>query len=202
MTKTFTVTRHEIMYAGRVFTAVRDEVEFRKGVASIREVVEHGGGAVAVPVFPGGDVLLIRQFRYPVRREILELPAGKLDRGEDPVECARRELEEEAGWRAASMEHLSSMMTTPGFCSEILHLYLATGLTPCERNLEEGEESIVPIRIPLREALEMTARGDISDGKTIAGLFLAAMRLGCVRIQSVVPEGIRPFDHSNDRVSP
>ena len=172
----FTITRHEVVFTGRVFTIVRDEVSHRSGYTAVREVVEHDGGAVVVALFDNGDVLLIRQYRYPLQREILELPAGKLNPGEDPMECARRELEEETGWRASSLEKLTAMWTTPGFCSEVLHIYLATGLEPGTRALEEGEESITVLRVPLDEALRMCASQEIADGKTVTGLALASMR--------------------------
>jgi ADP-ribose pyrophosphatase len=172
----FTVTKHEEIYAGRVFTITRDEVSHPSGYRSVREVVHHNGGAVIAALFPGNDILLLRQFRYPIQKVIIELPAGKLDAGEDPMDCARRELEEETGWSASNLELLSSMMTTPGFCSEVLHIYLATGLTAGEQRLEQGEESIELFRVPLREAVLMCERGEIADGKSIAGIMLAALK--------------------------
>ena len=174
----FTILHSETIYEGRVFTVIRDEVEHFSGYTSVREVVEHHGGAVVVALFDDGDVLLVRQFRYPLRRHIYELPAGKLHRGEDPKACAARELEEETGWRAGSLDLLTSMMTTPGFCSEVLHVFLATGLVPGEQQLEEGEESLEIHRIPLAKAINMCQIGEIADGKTIAGLLLASLRAG------------------------
>lgn len=178
MSAVFTVTAHERIYEGRVFTIERDEVRHRSGYESVREVVRHDGGAVVVPLYDNGDVLLIRQYRYPVDEEIIELPAGKLDAGEDPRACAVRELREETGCSADAVEKLTAMMTTPGFCSEILHIYLATGLRNGAQQLEEGEESIALMRMPLPEALRMCADGRIHDGKTVTGLMLAAMRAG------------------------
>ena len=174
----FEVTRREVLFRGRVFTIVRDEVRHASGYESVREVVEHAGGAVVVPLFDNGDVLLIRQFRYPVQDEIIELPAGKLDDGEDPERCAERELEEETGWRGSEFRRLTAMMTTPGFCSEVLHIYLATGLHDGEQRLEEGEESISMLRVPFREAVAMCRDGRIRDGKTVTGLMLAALDRG------------------------
>ncbi|MBR9977037.1 MAG: NUDIX hydrolase [Bacteroidetes bacterium] len=178
MSTPYEVTRHEVLYEGRVFTVVRDEVRHDSGYRSVREVVEHAGGAVIVAVDGNDEVLLIRQYRYPIAGEIIELPAGKLDHGEDPLECARRELREETGCTAAQWEKLNAMLTTPGFCSEVLHVYLARGLHDGLQALEEGEESITVFRVTLREALAMCADGRIRDGKTITGLALAAMRLG------------------------
>lgn len=176
MSDGITVLKHEIIYNGRVFTVVRDEIAHETGYHAVREVVRHDGGAVAVPLFPDGDVLLIRQLRYPMRERILELPAGKLAPGEDPIVCAERELAEETGWRAERLEHLTSMMTTPGFCSEVLHIYLATGLTSGTPALEPGEESIEVVRMPLREAVARCMTGEIADGKTITGIMLAAVK--------------------------
>lgn len=178
MKNPYKITRHEIIFEGRVFTIIRDEVRHESGYSSVREVVEHHGGAVIVAVHDNGDVLLIRQFRYPVADEILELPAGKLGNGEDPLDCARRELREETGCSAQRWEKLTAMLTTPGFCSEVLHIYLAQGLRNGEQALEEGEESITVLRVPLREALAMCSDGRIRDGKTVTGLALAALRLG------------------------
>ncbi|PLX33312.1 MAG: NUDIX hydrolase [Ignavibacteria bacterium] len=178
MSNPFDVTRRDIVYEGRVFTIIRDEVRHPDGYSSVREVVRHDGGAVVVPVYENGDVLLIRQFRYPLEEDILELPAGKLSPGEDPHDCAIRELKEETGCTAASMDKLMAMLTTPGFCTETLHLYLAEGLTDGEQELEEGEESITVLRVPMVEALDMCRDGRIRDGKTVTALMLASMKLG------------------------
>jgi len=182
MTPPFEILHRREVYNGLVFTIIRDEVRHRDGYETVREVVQHGGGAVIVPVLPGPDILLIRQFRYPLQEEILELPAGKLDRGEDPMECAKRELREETGYIAACLTHLSSMWTTPGFCSEVLHLYMATDLTAGMQALEQGEESISVMRTSLYSAIEMCREGKIRDGKSITGLMLAALRLGLLSL--------------------
>jgi ADP-ribose pyrophosphatase len=178
MSNPYEVIRHDVLYEGRVFTIVRDEVRHDSGYDSVREVVVHAGGAVIVAIDSDGQVVLIRQFRYPLGEEIMELPAGKLDEGEDPLLCAQRELREETGCSAAQWEKLTAMATTPGFCSEVLHVYLARELRDGMQALEQGEESIAVFRVPLREALSMCADGRIRDGKTITGLALAAMRLG------------------------
>ncbi|MCZ7557160.1 MAG: NUDIX hydrolase [Bacteroidia bacterium] len=184
MADEFTILTHERLFEGRVFTIERDTVRHASGYESIREVVRHDGGAVIVPILPGPDVLLIRQFRYPVNREIIELPAGKLSPGEDPMHCAVRELREETGYTAAEMLPLVSMLTTPGFCSETLHLFMATGLTDGAQALEQGEESIALLRTPLAEAMRMCGDGRITDGKTVTGLTLAALKLGVLNIES------------------
>lgn len=178
MSEQFEVVRHERIYGGRVFTIIRDEVRHVSGYESVREVVEHDGGAVAVAVDENQDVVLIRQYRYPIDEEIIELPAGKLSPGEDPLACAQRELREETGIHATRWEELTAMFSTPGFCSEVLHLYLARDLHAGTPSLEEGEESITVFRVPLRDALAMCADGRIRDGKTIVGLALSALHLG------------------------
>ncbi|MDX9757776.1 MAG: NUDIX hydrolase [Bacteroidota bacterium] len=194
MSDQFEVLRHEILYTGRVFTIVRDEVRHVSGYESVREVVEHDGGAVAVAVDANNEVVLIRQYRYPIAEEIIELPAGKLSPGEDPLACAQRELREETGIHASRWEKLSAMLSTPGFCSEVLHLYLARDLRAGTQALEQGEESITVLRVPLREALAMCADGRVRDGKTIAGLSLAALRLGMLQDLPVLSHGTHHQD--------
>lgn len=167
------------MYDGKVFSLVVDEVEYPSGNRAIREVADHPGGAVAIPFLDPATVLLIRQFRYPTREVLYEAPAGKLDPGEDPAACARRELEEETGYRAANLEELTAIYTSPGFCNERLHLFLATGLEPISAGprLEEGEIGLTSEPIALERALAMIREGTIVDAKTICGLFLARERL-------------------------
>ena len=165
--------RHRV-FKGKVFNVIVDDVEYLSGNKSIREVAEHPGGAVALAVFPDETIILIRQHRYPFDKFIWELPAGKLNDGEDPLHCAQRELEEETGYRAAQWKSLTAIYTTPGFCSEVLHIYLATDLSeaPHGRNLEEGEETMSVSIVPLSEAIQMIERGEIIDGKTICGILL------------------------------
>jgi ADP-ribose pyrophosphatase len=175
--------RRDILYRGRVFDLIVDQVQYPSGNTSVREIAHHPGGAVTVPILDDGRVILVRQLRYPLGRFILELPAGKLSPGEDPALAAARELEEETGWKAARMDKLTSIYTTPGFCDEILHLYLARGLTPSAggHRREEGEFSMTVEMMAMERALAMVSAGEIQDGKTIVGLMLAAQRLGTVR---------------------
>jgi ADP-ribose pyrophosphatase len=168
------VLRSEKKYAGKVFDLIVDEIEYPSGNKSIREVASHPGGAVIVPVLPGNEIVLVRQFRYPVQRMVYELPAGKLNPGEDPAVCARRELEEETGYTARHWRPLTAIYTTPGFCNELLHLYLATDLRKSERGqqLEEGEASLTVETIPLPRVIGMIEQGEIVDAKTICGVLL------------------------------
>lgn len=167
------LTSRSYPYRGRVFDVRRDELHHESGQDTVREIVEHHGGAVIVALFPNRDLLLIRQYRWPLESIIYELPAGKLNPGEDPAACAARELEEETGWRAGSLSPLTSIFTTPGFCTEELHLFLATDLEPGSQALEPGEESIRVERVPLSRAVELVRSGEIRDAKTIVGILMA-----------------------------
>jgi ADP-ribose pyrophosphatase len=169
------VLASEEIFKGRIFEVAIDTV--REGeLTYTREVVRHGGGASVVACFDDGTVALVRQYRHPTVRYVLELPAGKLEAGERPETCAARELEEELGIVAGRMEQLSEFFTTPGFCSEKLWVFLATDLTETATNTED-DEIIEIVRIPFRRALEMIASREIEDAKTIIGLLLAAPRL-------------------------
>jgi len=163
------------LYNGKVFNLIVDDVQYPSGNKSIREIAEHPGGAVVVAVLDNNEVIMIRQHRYPVDRVLLELPAGKLSPGEEPLHCAQRELEEETGYRAASWHKLTAIYTTPGFCSEQLHIFLAQNVHRSARgpSLEEGESSMTVEPIPLYRAITMIEQEEIVDGKTICGLFLA-----------------------------
>ncbi len=166
----------DILYRGRVFDLIVDKVEYPSGKEGVREIAHHPGGAVAVPLFDDGRLMFVRQLRYPLGKEVLELPAGKLDPGEDPARAAARELEEETGWRAGKVEKLVSILTTPGFSDEVLHLYLATELRPAPggHRREEGEMSMSVEMHPLADAVRMVERNEIQDAKTIIGILFAA----------------------------
>jgi ADP-ribose pyrophosphatase len=162
------------LYEGKVFNIIVDDVEYPSGRKSVREVAEHPGGAVALALFPDEKIILVRQHRYPFDEFVFELPAGKLDKGEDPLHCAQRELEEETGYHASEWRKLTAIYTTPGFCNEILHIFQATNLTqsPGGRKLEEGEETMTVEAVPLAEAVAMIEKQEIVDGKTICGILL------------------------------
>jgi ADP-ribose pyrophosphatase len=166
----------EEVYRGRVVGLDVDTVRER-GRTYTREVVRHPGGAAVVAVFDDGSVALVRQYRHPPARFVLELPAGRLDAGELPDVCAARELTEEVGVSALRLEPLSEFYTTPGFCSEKLWVFLATGLKEAAQNLED-DEIVEVVRLPLTRALSMIESGEIDDAKTIIGLLFAAQRLG------------------------
>jgi len=171
--------RSERRYSGTVFNLVVDEVEYPSGHRGVREVAEHPGGAVVVPLLDDGSVLLVNQFRYPVKKNLFELPAGKLAAGEDPKVCAVRELEEETGYTAGTLTKLTAIYTTPGFCNEQLHLYVATNLKklPTGQRLEEGEMDLTVKAIPLGEVIQMIENQVIVDGKTICGIFMVERQI-------------------------
>ena len=166
----------EEIYRGRVFDVARDTVR-EGGKTYARECVLHPGGASVVAVFDDRTVALVRQYRHPARRYLLELPAGRLEAGERPEDCAARELIEEVGYRASRLERLSDFYTTPGFCAERLWVFLATGLTEATQQLED-DELVEVVRLPLRRALGMIATREIEDAKTIIGLLLTAQLFG------------------------
>ncbi len=173
------VLKSEKRYAGRVFNLLVDEVEYASGRRGVREVADHPGGSATVPILDDGNVLLVRQFRYPMKQFVYELPAGKLNPNEDPQHCAERELEEETGFVAGSLEKITSIYTSPGFCNELLHIYLATQLKRLPRGqaLEEGELSLTVESIPFDMVLTMIEEGKIVDAKTLCGILLAERML-------------------------
>lgn len=179
------VVESQEIFRGRVFEVTVDTV--REGeVTYKREVVHHPGSAVIIPAFPDGTVALVRQYRHPAVRYLLEAPAGTLNRGERPEEGAARELEEELGFVAGKLEKLSEFFVSPGFLEEKMWLYLATAMTPTAQRLEE-DELLDVVRLPLRQALEMITDGEIEDAKTIIGLMLAAPRLGPSMLEMEYP---------------
>jgi len=133
----------------------------------------HPGGAVVVAVKDEGKIIMVKQFRYPLQKKIYELPAGKLDYNEDPYNCAVRELEEETGYKAEKVVKLGQIYTTPGFCTEILHIYLAKELIYGEHNREEGEQGMEVFEFSIQEIEEKIMNGEITDSKTICGIYLA-----------------------------
>lgn len=170
----FRLDRRDTVYQGRVIDLTVDRITTASGTPAVREVVVHPGGAAVLPVLSNGDVLLVEQFRYPMRRPLLELPAGKIDPGESPEETAARELEEEVGFRAGRLEKLAAFYTTPGFCTELLHLFLARDLQPGRSGGDEDEELSVHRYSP-REVERLVRSGKIVDAKTLIGLhFLMA----------------------------
>lgn len=164
--------KKELIFEGKKVRLSLAEVRLPNGRLVEREIVEHNGAAVILPLFDDGVVLLENHYRFGVDGYILELPAGTLDPGEDPAVCARRELAEETGLDAARLDHLATFYTSPGILTEAMHAFLARDLTRGEPRLED-DEVLEPVEIPFDEALRMVVDGRICDAKTIAALFLA-----------------------------
>jgi len=160
----------EYVYEGRIIKLRVDQVELPDGHRTIREVMEHPGAAVIVPVDDNGDVHLVRQYRDAIGMQLLEVPAGKLDPGEAPEDCAQRELREELGLGAENLIKLTSFFSSPGFCDERLHVFLARGLRPAGED-QDREEFIEPVRRPLEPLGDLLA--EFEDGKSIIGVLLA-----------------------------
>ncbi|WP_258359195.1 NUDIX domain-containing protein [Moorella sulfitireducens] len=167
------VVKTERIYEGRILSLRRDLVRLPDGKETSREVVEHPGAVAIIALDKEKNVYLVRQYRYPVDRVTLEIPAGKLDAGEEPLSCARRELAEEVGLKAAAWQQLLTFYTTPGFCDEIMYLFLATGLE-CHREEADADEFLEVVRLPLATAVAEIFSGTIQDAKSIAGLLIAA----------------------------
>ncbi len=166
------VIASEDVYRGRIFTITLDTVR-EDGREHRREVVRHPGSAAIVALHDDRTVSLVRQYRHPTVKYLLEIPAGSRDDFEPPEECAARELEEELGYVAGAWEKLSEFFVSPGFCGEKMWVYLATGLTETEASPED-DENLEVVRLPLARALEMISTNEIEDAKTIIGLMLAA----------------------------
>ena len=163
------------IYKGKIFDVIESEIR-HDGVRYKREIVLHKGSAVIIPVFADGTVALVRQYRYAAEKFLLEIPAGTLNKDEDPKLGAIRELEEEIGVRAANVEKLTEFYVSPGFLTEKMHLFLATDLTPTKQNLEVDEILTIE-RYSFPDLLDMIRQGQIEDAKTIIGVTMAAARL-------------------------
>ncbi len=162
----------EQLFEGKIVRLYRDTVELPNGKTAFREVVRHPGGVIILPIDGEGNVRMVRQFRYPFGRAILEIPAGKLEYGEEPFSAARRELSEEIGATAERWTDLGKLLPTPGFCDEVHHLYLARELTFGETHPDE-DEFLEQVKLPFDEAWAMAADGRLQDGKTVAALMRA-----------------------------
>jgi ADP-ribose pyrophosphatase len=162
--------KSQTIYEGNIIRLQLDQVTLPDGRTSQREIVKHPGAVAVVAITDEKKLVLVRQFRKPLEKTILEIPAGKLEPGEDPRVCAFRELEEETGYRAEEMTHLVSFYTSPGFADEIIHLYVATGLQRGEARPDQ-DEFVELVELTLPEAWQRIADGEICDAKTVAAVY-------------------------------
>ena len=169
----------ETLFEGRVITLTKDTALLENGKTATREVVHHHGGACILPYFEDGTICMVRQFRYAMQPELWELPAGNLEKGEDPFEAAKRELGEECGLTADTYTSLGEFYPTVGYDTEVIYTWVATGLHETKMHLDD-DEFLTPDRIPLEKAYEMVMNGEIKDGKTIAGI---------LKLKALIAEG-------------
>lgn len=162
----------EVVFEGNLLNVFADKVELPNGKVASREYIKHPGAVAVVPITQEGNIVLVRQYRYPIGNVLLEVPAGKLDKGEDPDTCAFRELEEETGYVAKSIKRIASIYTTPGFTDEVIHLYIAENLTLS--NPHPDEDEFLDVEIYSKEEIKtMIADGRINDAKSMLALLLA-----------------------------
>jgi ADP-ribose pyrophosphatase len=164
------------IYDGRICALREDTVELADGRTALREIVEHALVVAIVPLDENGEVILVRQYRLAAEEALLEVPAGLVDEREDPEAAAQRELQEETGFRAAKLRRLGGFFVSPGFCTEFIHIFLATGLSESPLVGDEDEDIIVE-RVPLTEAVRLVESGIIKDAKSVAGILLATNRV-------------------------
>jgi ADP-ribose pyrophosphatase len=168
----FELLRTETLLKGRAFAIRRDTLKAPDGRETKFDIIEHGGSVVIVPLDADGNLLFVRQYRHAAGQDLLELPAGTLDEGEEPAACAAREIREETGFAAGKMEKLGEFYLAPGYSTEFMVVYLATELThdPLEA---DADEFLSLERIPVQQAFEMAERGEMPDAKSLAALLLA-----------------------------
>lgn len=167
-----TTLSSKVVFKGGLLDVRLDEVSLPNGKTSTREWIKHPGAAVMIPVLPDGKLGLIRHYRYPVQKELIELPAGKLNVGEDPEKCAFRELEEEIGYKAGKLTFLATIHPAVGFASEKMWVYLAEDLEKSEKHTDP-DEFVELMPTPLDEAVRMVWANEITDVKTIIGILWA-----------------------------
>ncbi|MBK8032792.1 MAG: NUDIX hydrolase [Anaerolineae bacterium] len=172
-----TVLNSEEIYRGRVIQLSVLDVRLPNGKTSRRELIKHPGAVAIIALDAANNVLLVRQFRMAADRVMMEIPAGTLEPGEDPLVCAERELQEETGYRPGKLEAFGGIYVAPGYTSEFIHHFIATDLTESRLEMDD-DEFIEASFVPMTEALAMIERGEIIDGKSISGLLKVARRLG------------------------
>ena len=165
------------VFKGVVFDVAVKDIITPEGKRSSREIVKHPGGACILPVDDEGNCYLVKQFRSPFEKVMLEAPAGKLEKDEDPLHCVSREITEETGFTASNIESVGSIAATLGYCSEVISLYIGTGLEYKGGN-PDPNEYIATVKMPLEQAIKMADEGKINDAKTLVLLYKASRRFG------------------------
>lgn len=160
------------VYSGRLLQVYRDVVRLANGNLTTREYIKHPGAAVVIPYLGNRQIVMLQQYRYPVHQVMLELPAGKIDPGEQPLDTIQREITEEIGYRAKFWQSVGLIHTCVGYSDELIHLYWAADLAPCQGHQDE-DEALHPFIISIDEALALIYAGKITDAKTLIGLFYA-----------------------------
>jgi ADP-ribose pyrophosphatase len=168
-----TIASREV-YHGRLISLRVDDIEMANGHRSTREIVEHPGAVAILAFTDAGELVFVRQYRKAAERLTLEIPAGTLGAGEEPYACAVRELKEETGFVAQTFARVCSFYTAVGFCTEVLHLFMASGLRPGDQAFEDDED-IEVVTMPLAAAMDRVRDGSIADSKTVAGVFWAGL---------------------------
>jgi ADP-ribose pyrophosphatase len=166
----------KVVFEGRILTLRVDSVRLPNGRETTREIAEHSDSVCIVPIDEQGNILLVRQYRKPVEMDLLEVPAGGIEEGEVPEEAVQRELQEEIGYTAGNLQHLSSFWLAPGWCTGYMYAYLATDLIPSSLAADD-DEFISVVRVPLAESLDMVKQGLIRDAKSISSLLMASQVL-------------------------
>ncbi len=166
----------KLVYEGRILDLRVDTIRLPSGRLTTREIAEHSDSVCMVPLDSQGNVLLVRQYRKSVESNLLEVPAGGIDENEAPEDAAIRELQEEVGYTAGKISRLAGFWVSPGWCTEFMHAYLATELSPARLDAD-FDEDITVIRIPLAQTLDLITSGEIQDGKSVASLLLAMRHL-------------------------
>ncbi len=162
----------EMIYDGRIVHLYADTVQLPNGHTARREVVRHSGAVAIVPIDSKGNVILVRQYRHAAGRILLEIPAGTLNKGEAPDLCAAREMQEETGYKPGYLQRIGGIFVAPGYTSEFIHLYLATGLSASRLDMD-ADEFIEVEHLPFEEVVRRIKAGEIVDGKTVSGVLLA-----------------------------
>ncbi|MGR3311133.1 MAG: NUDIX domain-containing protein [Candidatus Brocadiales bacterium] len=163
----------EVIYKGKKVLFQRDAVELESGRKTQREFITHPGSAAIIPILPDRRIIIIKQYRYAVKNTLYEIPAGTIEAGETPIQCAHRELEEETGYTASGLEKLIQFYTSPGISNELMHLFLAKDLKKVNEK-PSSDETLEVIEVTMNDALEMIKNGNIIDAKTICGILLCS----------------------------